>query len=228
VAYEGATHFAMAAVTLLGEHAWSRCYDLTKAVYYEAMLDAYLSSHNAPSDALAEQALGHLSEDLARADVFEIKARNRIACGKAEEGLDICIQALHALGWQIPAHPSKLEIASSFVRSQMLLARLGGCGRLRSLPEITDPIYFKYFLLAHAIGVSAYQLRPPLLAYLCCEGFCFLIKHGRHRATTSMILSYMLALLQLGNLKLTLKLKTIVWQLYEESPHIFLESKVLS
>jgi hypothetical protein len=38
----------------------------------------------------------------------------------------------------------------------------------------------------------------------------------------------MLALLQLGNLKLTLKLKTIVWQLYEESPHIFLESKVLS
>ncbi|MCP4138473.1 MAG: AAA family ATPase [bacterium] len=114
-AYSPASRYFTTGISLLEEDSWKRQYELTRALYTEAIETAYLNGEYGTMDRLAESLLGNA---LSVPDTVPVYITKIKACSAREDfsnailhGLDI----LKRLGIAIPENPSRFRLAREFL-----------------------------------------------------------------------------------------------------------------
>ena len=199
-AYEGALRYLMVGINLLGE-SWQRCYDLTLALYVEAVEAAYLCGQFDQMEELADLVLQKTSIPLDKVKVYEVKISAYSTQNQIQKAIDTGLIALKLLGVSLPKQPSKIDILLYLLETK--LALLGKrIEDLIDLPQMSDKTALAIMRILSAITAAAYFATPNLLPIVIFKGVNLSIKYGNTDLSAMTYASYGLILCgRLGNIR---------------------------
>ncbi len=128
-AYEAAVKYLALGIDLLSEDGWVTNYDLTLALYTEAMEAEYLSANFDRTEVLGQVILEKAKFLLDRIKVYEIQMQMYAAQHQFLKSIEIGMQALDTMG----ISPAKLS------ENQQKIVKLPAVEELATFPEMTDP-----------------------------------------------------------------------------------------
>lgn len=165
-AYEAAVMQLRVGLKLLAENSWQSNYDLTLALYVEAVEAEYLTTNYERSATLAEVVLQEASTLLERVKVYELQIQFYMAQNQMLKAIDTGLQVLDKLGVSL----SNDEGDGGFVVDLPNLADLD------HIPDMTDPYQLAALRILMSVISSACTVKPdmvPLLVHtqtrLCVE-----------------------------------------------------------
>jgi len=161
-AYDSAQSYLSLGLSLLPADAWSAHYDLTLALHTEAMQAAYLSTHFAEAERLAEATLAHTHTTLDQAYIYEIKTLFYIAQNQMQTALDTGLQALEMLNVPFTSVPPEYEDIDN----------------LANLPAMESPEYLAALRILVVLHAPAYIANPMELPRLNFTSVSLCIHHG--------------------------------------------------
>ncbi len=199
-AYEGALRYLMIGINLLGE-SWQRLYDLTLALFVEAVEAAYLCGQFDQMEELASVVLQKTSIPLDKVKVYEIKISAYSTQNQIQKAIDTGLIALKLLGVSLPKQPNKIDILLNLLETK--LALLGKrIEDLIDLPEMSDKIALAIMRILSALIAAAYFATPNLLAIIIFKGVNLSIKYGNTDLSAMTYACYGLILCgRLGNIR---------------------------
>jgi predicted ATPase/tRNA A-37 threonylcarbamoyl transferase component Bud32 len=200
VAYEPALRYLMIGINLLGEESWQRCYDLTLALFVEAVEAAYLCGQFEQMEILASVVLQKAITLLDRVKVYEIKISAYSTQNQIQKAIDTGLIVLKLLGVRLPKQPSKFDILLCLLETKLTL--LGKrIEDLIDLPEMSDTRILAIMRILSAIATAAYFATPNLLPIAIFKGVNLSIKYGNTDLSAMMYACYGLILCgRLGNI----------------------------
>jgi predicted ATPase/GAF domain-containing protein len=198
-AYEETLRYSMAGIDLLGE-SW-QCYDLTLALYVEAVEAAYLCGQFDQMEKLADLVLQKTTILLDKVKVYEVKISAYSTQNQIQKAIDTGLIALKLLGVSLPKQPTKIDILLYLLETNCAL--LGKrTENLIDLPQMSDKIALAIMRILSAIIAAAYFATPNLLPIVICKGVNLSIKYGNTDLSAMMYACYGLILCgSLGNIR---------------------------
>ncbi|MEH2134192.1 MAG: AAA family ATPase [Nostoc sp.] len=151
-AYETASKYFTAGLTVLPENGWEHDYDLTLALHTEAAEIEYLTAHFEQAERLSEIVLQHAQDLLQKVKMYEIRIYFYIAQNQMLAAIDTSLQVLEFLGEPLFKEPP-LELAIE---------------DLMNLPEMLDPHKLAAMRIAITMVTPSLNAKPdmlPLIAY---------------------------------------------------------------
>ncbi|MEG4634554.1 AAA family ATPase [Microcoleus sp. AR_TQ3_B6] len=155
-AYEAAVMQLRVGLKLLAENSWQSNYDLTLALYVEAVEAEYLTTNYERSAALAEVVLQQASTLLDRVKVYELQIQYYMAQNQMLKSIDIGLQVLDMLGVSL----SNDEGDAGFV------VELPNLADLENIPEMTDPYQLAALRILMSVISSACTVKPDIVPLL--------------------------------------------------------------
>nr|WP_228060742.1 ATP-binding protein [Coleofasciculus sp. LEGE 07092] len=185
-AYGAAVDYFNMGIKLLSTQSWQSEYNLTLALYEEAVEAAYLNGDFIAMEQLAEVVLNHAKTTLDKVKVYNSKIQAAVSRTKLKEAIKIGLQVLEQLGVSLPENPSQLDIQRAFEETASLYA-----GRdiedLINLPQMTEPESQAVIHIMSSISFASYITAPELMLLLIVSQTNLSIKHGN---ATSSIFGY--------------------------------------
>ncbi|MEH2033741.1 MAG: AAA family ATPase [Nostoc sp.] len=151
-AYETASKYFTAGLTVLPENGWEDSYDLTLALHTEAAEIEYLTAHFEQAERLSEIVLQHAQDLLQKVKIYEIRIYFYIAQNQMLAAIDTSLQVLEFLGEPLFKEPP-LELAIE---------------DLINLPEMLDPHKLAAMRIVITMVTPSLNAKPdmlPLIAY---------------------------------------------------------------
>ncbi|MEH1778676.1 MAG: AAA family ATPase [Nostoc sp.] len=151
-AYETASKYFTAGLTVLPENGWEHDYDLTLALHTEAAEIEYLTAHFEQAERLSEIVLQHAQDLLQKVKMYEIRIYFYIAQNQMLAAIDTSLQVLEFLGEPLFKEPP-LELAIE---------------DLINLPEMLDPHKLAAMRIVITMVTPSLNAKPdmlPLIAY---------------------------------------------------------------
>lgn len=165
-AYAAAAKYFDTGLQLLPPNSWSEAYELTLALFLEAMDAEMLTANTARSEALAEIILKQAVSPLDVVKVYETKIQIYVNNLQQSKAVEVGFQALEQLGLSLP---TMLDLAHE-------LPALPALEQVDKLPEMTDPHYLAQLRLLIAITSPVLNSKPELIfavvsaqVYLCIQ-----------------------------------------------------------
>src|SRR4028118_1475028 len=155
-AYEAAVMQLRVGLKLLAENSWQSNYDLTLALYVEAVEAEYLTTNYERSATLAEVVLQQARTLLERVKVYELQIQFYIAQSQMLKALDTGLQVLDMLGVSL----------SNDVGDGDFVVELPELTDLDNIPEMTDPYQLAALRILISLISSAYTVKPDLVPLL--------------------------------------------------------------
>jgi PAS domain S-box-containing protein len=128
-AYEAAVKYLALGIDLLSEASWVTNYDLTLALYTEAMEAEYLSTNFDRTEVIGQVILEKAKFLLDRIKVYEIQMQMYAAKHQFLKSIEIGIQALDTMGISL----------AKISENQQKIVKLPAVEELATFPEMTDP-----------------------------------------------------------------------------------------
>lgn len=164
-AYSAALNYLKAGIDLLPADRWIAQYDLTLALFMNAMEVEYLSTHFDAAKALGTAILTHAGSVGDRIAVYELIVQINIAQDEQATAIETGLQALELLGIPLVAFEPENQVAVPALRE------------LDDLPEMTDPAQLAALRLLIAITPPVHHVKPQLfpqvaltIINLCVQG----------------------------------------------------------
>jgi predicted ATPase/signal transduction histidine kinase/tRNA A-37 threonylcarbamoyl transferase component Bud32 len=168
MAYEAAVKYLNLGLELLAAESWLQSYDLTFALYIEAVEALYLNSNFEQSKVLAEVALQQANTLLEKVKFYELQIQSYVAQNQMEAAIDTGMQVLEMLGCSLEEElPSELIIEE-----------------LATLPAMTDPDKIAALGILNTIITPAYIANPALMQPILLTMINLCIKHGNLPVST--------------------------------------------
>ncbi|MGI0489245.1 trifunctional serine/threonine-protein kinase/ATP-binding protein/sensor histidine kinase [Pantanalinema rosaneae CENA516] len=146
-AYEPALKYLITGIELLDQHSWTTHYELTSALFIEAVEVEYLNTHFEQAEQLAEIVLANAQDLLQKAKVYQTKIYFHIAQNQMVEAIDTSLQVLEMLGEPlIQQTPEQVDIEA-----------------LINLPEMTDPYKLAAMEVLITLLTPCLNAKPELL-----------------------------------------------------------------
>jgi len=155
-AYEAAVMQLRVGLKLLAENSWESNYDLTLALYVEAVEAEYLTTNYERSATLAEVVLQQASTLLERVKVYELQIQFYIAQNQMLKALDTGLQVLDMLGVSL----------SNYVGDGDFVVELPELTDLDNIPEMTDPYQLAALRILISVHSPACAVKPDLVPVL--------------------------------------------------------------
>ncbi|MBR8834806.1 MAG: EAL domain-containing protein [Stigonema ocellatum SAG 48.90 = DSM 106950] len=155
-AYEYALKYLTSGLLLLSKTSWKTNYDLSLALYVEAISVEFLNNNFERSAMLANVVLKHALNILDKVKVYEIQIQFCISQNKLKEAIAIDLQVLEMLGI-----PLSQKLPKALVRQYKDSLRIE---HLSSLPPMTDPYKIAGMRILIAAGPPTYFADPQLFA----------------------------------------------------------------
>jgi len=167
-AYEAAVMQLRVSLELLAENCWKSNYDLTLALYVEAVEAEYLTTNYERSATLAEVVLQQANTLLERVKVYELQIQFYMAQNQMLKAIDTGLQVLDMLGVSLSNEADEGSFAVA----------LPSLADLENIPEMTDPYQLAALRILMSLISPAYTTRPEIvpLAVLAQVNLC--MKHG--------------------------------------------------
>lgn len=178
-AYEAAVMQLRIALKLLAENSWQSNYDLTLALYVEAVEAEYLTTNYERSATLAEVVLQQASTLLERVKVYELQIQFYMAQNQMLKAMDTGLQVLDMLGVSL----SNDEGGSGFA------IELPSVENLESIPEMTDPYQLAALRILMSVISPAYTVKPEIVPVLVLAQTKLSVEHG-HSAQAAFVYAF--------------------------------------
>lgn len=224
-AYEGALTYLMVGINLLGE-SWQRRYDLTLALFVEAVEAAYLCGQFEQMESLASVVLQKANILLDKMKVYEVKISAYQTQNQIQKAIDTGLIVLKLLGVSLPKQPSKIDILFCLLETK--LALLGKrVEDLIGLPEMSNYNTLAIMRILSAIAHAAYYATPNLLPIVIFKGVNLSIKYGNTDLSAMMYASYGLILCgRLGDISSGYRFGNLALEMLERLNALKIRSKV--
>ncbi|MEG4457202.1 AAA family ATPase [Microcoleus sp. N9_A1] len=167
-AYEAAVMQLRVGLKLLPENSWQSNYDLTLALYVEAVEAEYLNTNYERSAILAEVVLQQATTLLEKVKVYELQIQFYMAQNQMLKAIDTGLQVLDMLGVSL----SNEADGSGFV------VELPSLADLDNIPEMTDPYKIAALRILMSLVSPAYAAKPEILPLLAVTLVKICVKHG--------------------------------------------------
>ncbi|MBD1804668.1 AAA family ATPase [Microcoleus sp. FACHB-SPT15] len=176
-AYESAVKYFNISFGLLPDNSWESQYDLTLALYNEALEAAFLSG-----DFDAMQNYLEVVEDCARTlldkvKVYEIQIQAYTRQNKLTEAINKGLQVLKLLGIEFPEQLSLAEIGQGLQETASILSGKEPSD-LIDLPQMTDSDKLAALKLLSSIFSSAIFCAPELMVLVVCKQVNLSVQYG--------------------------------------------------
>ncbi len=155
-AYAAALTYLRQGRALLPEDAWQTEYDLTLALYIEAVEVESIQTQFETADALAEVVLREAQDLLDKVKIYELKIQFLIAQNQMLAAIEMALPVLELLGCPLELDPALLPL----VRPLPTLAELP------DYPEMRDPYQLAAMQILTIVSGPAYQAKPELLPFI--------------------------------------------------------------
>ncbi len=164
-AYPAALNYLQAGIDLLPADRWITHYEITLALYMNAMEVEYLSTHFDAAKALGIVIINHAHSVVDRIAVYELIVQINIAQDEQATAIETGLQALELLGIPLVAFQPGNQVPVPSLRE------------LDDLPEMTNPAQLAGLRLLIAITPPVHHVKPQLfpqvaltIINLCVEG----------------------------------------------------------
>ena len=176
-AHGAALEYFNTGLKLLRADSWHSSYDLTLALYEEAVEAAYLNGDFEQMQLGAEVVLQQAKTLIDKVKVYEVKIQTCIAQSKQLEAVKIGLQALELMGVEFPEQPSMsdVQLALSETASHLTGKKPSD---LINLPEMTDPYKLASMKLLVGVLSAAYQAAPTLGLLIVLQQINISVKYG--------------------------------------------------
>ena len=146
-AYEPAVRYLTMGLELLAEDSWLFQYDLTLALYVEAVEAEYLNTNFERAETLSDVVLQQAKSLLEKVNVYETKIKFYVSQNKRQAAIDTALPVLDVLGVSLSQEQPKYLIIEDLV----------------NLPEMTDPYQLAAMQILMTVMAPAYVVNPALL-----------------------------------------------------------------
>ncbi len=177
MAHEAALEYFNTGLKLLRADSWHSSYDLTVALYQEAVEAAYLNGDFEQMQLRAEVVLQQAKTLIDKVKVYEVKIQTCMAQSKQLEAIKIALQALSLMGVEFPEQPtmSDVQLALSETASHLTGKQPSD---LINLPEMTEPDKLASIQLLVSAVPATYQAAPTLFLLILLQQINISVKYG--------------------------------------------------
>ncbi|MEG4231275.1 AAA family ATPase [Microcoleus sp. Pol11C3] len=173
-AYEAAVTQLRVGLKLLPENTWQSNYDLTLALYVEAVEAEYLNTNYERSAALAEVVVSQANTLLERVKVYELQIQFYMAQNQMLKAIDTGLQVLDMLGVSF----------SNEAGDGGFVVELPSLADLDDIPEMTDPYKMAALRIMMSVISPACTVKPELVPLLVLTQTKLCVAYG-HSALTA-------------------------------------------
>ncbi|MFC5471831.1 AAA family ATPase [Cohnella suwonensis] len=164
----------------------------TNSVAYRIMLELpeceYMCGRVDRAEELLDQLMTRTTDRVERSRIYLIRIAMNAYLKKDDAALNIGLQALAELGWNLPVKPSKAAMAKEVALTQFALYRTRT--ELPCLPINRDPVYRAISDLVMTMSASVFVSSPELAAVLYPRFIRYGLKHGTNEAFIFMLGAY--------------------------------------
>lgn len=178
-AYEAAVMQLRVGLNLLAENSWKSNYDLTLALYVEAVEAEYLNTNYERSAALAEVVLQQANTLLERVKVYELQIQFYMAQNQMLKAIDTGLEVLDMLGVSL----------SNEEGDGGLVVELPKLTDLDNIAEMTDPYQLAALRILMSVISSACTVKPDIVPLLVLTQTKLCIEQG-HSALTAFVYAF--------------------------------------
>jgi len=152
-AYGGAMEYLTTGIELLSPESWQTEYNLTLALYTEAIASSYLNADFEQAEHYSTSVLERVDNLLDTVEIYQLKINQKIADRKADEALEIGLQILNFLG-------ISRENILDYGKRETILPPVED---LANAPEMTDPYLLASMRLLMSLTSASTIAKPELL-----------------------------------------------------------------
>ena len=199
-AYQAAANYLKKGVELLTPDSWGDEYDLTLALYVEAVGAEYLNAKFEEAERLAAIVLEKARNALDKVEVYEIKIQSYRSQSQLERAIDVALEISAQLGLSLPKQPSQEEINHKKQAVDALL-KDKQIKNLARLPEMTNPHKLAILRILFNIFTSAFMGNPPLYKLLTLIFVDYSVTSGNSDMSIAGYAHYGVFLAKIGELE---------------------------
>lgn len=164
-AYGPASQYLSTGVSLLGDDAWGRAYDLTLALESALGESQYLAGALDAAEGTADDTLRHARSSVDAFTAHETRVMVAYARDRQDLALEYGLEALRGLGVRFPPSPTKASIVADLVRTKVAL-RGHPIESLADLPAMTDQATLAAMQMIERIIPAAFRSGNALFPLL--------------------------------------------------------------
>ncbi len=176
-AYGVAIAYLHTGIQLLGDDSWQNFYQLSLALYEEAVEVAYICSDFERMEQWSKIVLLKAKNLLDRLKVYQTKIQTCMAQSQLIAGVKIGIQVLELLGVNLPESPTSLDIQSGLEETKALLTGKK-MEELLNLPPMIDVYKLAAMRMLSSLFSPVYIAVPELLPLIPCEQVNLSLQYG--------------------------------------------------
>ncbi len=192
-AYVEGLAYLRAGLAALPAEAFASCYDLSYQLHLRAAECAYLAGEFDVADTLADALLPQLRSPLERAELYTVRIVLEANRTRYDRSVALGIEALAALGVDVPARPSTPALLRALARARLARFRRRKVD-LATLPDLTDQRRLAAISIIEHLFAPAYFMDPKLFFWLVHECLRISLRHGNAPPSAVGYVSYGLLL----------------------------------
>lgn len=176
-AFTAALNYLLAGLHPLPPDSWQSHYQLTLALYSQAVEAAYLSGDFRQTEELAQIVLNNARTLLDKILIYKVQAQVCRAKNRLLDAIHVLLPALTALGIDLPSDPAAVDIRPAIAET---MAKLSGrqIEDLTALPKMTAPDQLAAMELLATLRPLTYQIYPELLPLTILAGINLTLDYG--------------------------------------------------
>ncbi|MEG3991528.1 serine/threonine-protein kinase PknK [Microcoleus sp. S28C3] len=215
-AYEAAVTLLKVGLELLAENSWQSHYDLTLALYVEAVEAEYLNTNYEKSAILAEVVLQQASTLLEKVKVYELQIQFYLAQNQMLKALDTGLQVLDMLGVSLSNEAGEGGFA----------VELPSLTDLENIPEMTDPYQLAALRILMSVISPAYTTKSEIVPLIVLAQVNLSMKHGHSALAAYAYVFYGVIVCASGDIQTGYHASQLALKLLDKFDANFLKSKI--
>jgi predicted ATPase/GAF domain-containing protein/tRNA A-37 threonylcarbamoyl transferase component Bud32 len=176
-AYKMGADYMHTAIALLPAAGWQHDYDLSLAIYNEAVQTSYLCGNYEEMESFVETILTFAHNTADTSVAYEHRLRSLVAQNQPHRAVETVLTIFSSLGVDIPRKPGKLQSTLLLLKTR---ARLDpkGIESLKDLPLMDDPRKELVIKLFYMGGTALVWAGQDVFIYIIGTTIGFILKHG--------------------------------------------------
>lgn len=176
-AYKLGADYIQTAVLLLPSDKWQQHYNLTHAVFSEAVQASYLCGDFEEMESFIQDILVHVHHIMDSSVAYEYRLKGLMAQNKPHQAVDTILSIFNRLGVDIPRKPWKFQ-TDHILRQAHAIMKRKGYDSIKDLPKMEDPqkqlVLKLYYMGGSAFAYAAQDLSLYVVGALTR----FILKEG--------------------------------------------------
>ncbi len=181
-AYQVSREYARIGLSLLGEKAWERQYQMSLAFSDLAAELAALCGDFQAMEQLIETVIFQAKSCLDLVFVYRLKISTNFSCHQQQKSISIAQEILQKLEIIFPEYPTKNDIQQAVLEVENLIGERD-IGDLVNLPRMTDQEKIAIVKIINSVIPSAYVSGSPLFPLLAALSVKLSIQYGNTSAS---------------------------------------------